>query len=161
MTVLPFTTRAAAREDAADNSAVPDVVGHFTSPGGGHGDFVGTYRLERLVDQYGQTAAAGVFTGELIGADGERIGLASRRHVAAAEVSDGPTDRCVGLGPVDVNLLGFLVTMEAFTVTVSRDLPATGASRRSPRSAAELLGLVVDTTAGTAPAHERGDDRER
>ena len=161
MTVLPFTTRAAASEDGADDSAAPDVVGHFSSPGGGHGSFIGTYRLERLVDQYGQTAAAGVFTGELIGADRERIGLASRRNVAAADVADGPNDRSIGLGPVDVNLLGFLVTVEAFTVALPRDLPATGTSGRYPRSAAELLGLVVDTTGRPDPTRDRGDDREQ
>ena len=164
MTVLPFTTRAAAREGGVDDSATPDVVGHFTSPGGGHGHFTGTYRLERLLDQYGQTAAAGVFTGELIGANRERIGLASRRHVAAAEVAEGPNDRHIGLGPVDVNLLGFLVTVEAFTVALPRNLPATGTSGRFPRTAAELLGLVVvdatvDATAEPDPAHPRRDDR--
>ena len=161
MTVLPFTTRAAAREVGADKAAAPGVVGHFASPGGGHGDFVGRYRLERLVDQYGQTAAAGVFTGELIGADRERIGLASRRHVAAAEVVDGPRGRYVGLGPVDVNLLGFLVTVDAFTVTLSRDLPATGSPGRYPRTAAELLGLVVEATAGPEPVQGRREDEER
>ena len=161
MTVLPFTTRAAARATGAGNSATPDVVGRFASPGGGHGGFTGTYRLERLVDQYGQTAAAGVFTGELIGADGERVGLASRRHVAAAEVTDGPNDRSLGLGPVDVNLLGFLVTVEAFTVALPRDLPATGSSARHPRTAAELLGLVVEASAGQGPAEGRRDDEGR
>ena len=161
MTVLPFTTRADAREQGAGNPAAPDVVGHFASPGGGHGNFTGTYRLERLVDQYGQTAAAGVFTGELIGTDGERIGLASRRHVAAAELVDSPRGRYVGLGPVDVNLLGFLVTVDEFTVALPRDLPATGSSGRYPRTAAELLHLVVDATAGPEPAHGRRADERR
>ena len=161
MTVLPFTTRAAARDDGTGDSAAPDVVGHFSSPGGGHGSFIGTYRLERLVDQYGQTAAAGVFTGELIGADRERIGLARRRQVAAAEVADGPDDRCIGLGPVDVNLRGFLVTVEAFTVSLPRALPDAGSVGRYPRTAAELLGLVVNTTGRPDQTRDRRDDQEQ
>jgi hypothetical protein len=151
MTVLPFTTRASARDDDVGVAAAPDLTGHFTPPGGGDGLFTGTYRLERLLDQYGQTAAAGVFTGELIGADRRRIGLASRRHVAAAEVLDDAHGRWVSLGPVDVNLLGFLVTVDAFAVRVPLDLPALGGTWY-PRSAAELLGLVVDRTGRQHPA---------
>ncbi len=156
MTVLPFTTRASARDDDV-GAAAPDLTGHFTPPGGGDGLFTGTYRLERLVDQYGQTAAAGVFTGELIGADRRRIGLASRRHVAAAEVLDDAHGRWVSLGPVDVNLLGFLVTVNAFAVRVPLDLQARG-GRGYPRSAAELLGLVVDRTGRQHPADGRRND---
>jgi hypothetical protein len=110
------------------------------------------------VDQYGQTAAAGVFTGELIAENRERIGLASRRHVAAAEMTAGPNDRYISLGPVDVNLLGFLVTVEAFTVALPRDLPAKGSSGRYPRTATELLGLVMDAAGAPDPAHDRRDD---
>lgn len=152
MTVLPFTPRVTAREHDVGPAGAPDVTGHFAAPGGGSGHFTGTYRLERLVDQYGQTAAAGVFTGVLADPDHGQIGLASRRHVAAAEILEGPHGRHVSLGPVDVNLLGFLVTVDAFAVKVPLGLPATGSADRYPRSAAELLGRVVDASGRPRPA---------
>ena len=57
---------------------------------GAGGVFSGTYRLERRVDQYGQTAAVGVFAGSLTSADGAHLGMGSRRHTAAAEISSTP-----------------------------------------------------------------------
>lgn len=160
MTVLPFTARTTGADDTS-RQAPPDgavqVTGRFASPGGGQGVFAGTYRLERLLDQYGQLAAAGVFTGELTDAGGERIGLASRRHTAAVEVVDASSGRSVGLGPVDVNLLGFLVTVDAFAVPVrapSRS-PSTERAARPVRPTRELLGLVVDA-AGAQDASGSG-----
>jgi hypothetical protein len=161
MTVLPFTNRPTDREDAVGLTAAPSVTGRFTSPAGGRGEFVGTYRLERLVDQYGLTAAAGVFTGELVGTGEERLGLASRRQVSAVDVVDGPLGRYVCLGPVDVNLLGFLVTMDQFMVTLPLDVAADGSSGRFPRTVAELLSKVVDATAGPDTALDRPDDQGR
>lgn len=158
MTVLPFTSPASVRKDsggevtATDHAAMPDVVGRFASPTGGHGGFTGTYRLERLVDQYGQTAAAGVFTGELVGADGQQVGLASRRHVAAAEVVEDSHGCYAALGPVDVNLLGLLVSVEPFTVAVPRRLLDPAAAY--PSTTAELMDLVVGSVSH-APTADR------
>ena len=59
--------------------------------------------------------------------------------------------------PLAVNLLGFLVTVNAFAVRVPLDLPARG-GRGYPRSAAELLGLVVDRTGRQHPADGRRND---
>jgi hypothetical protein len=108
--------------------------------------------LERLLDQYGQTAAAGVFTGELVGAGGERLGIGSRRHTAAAELDPTVDAYLARVGPVDVNLLGFLVTVDEFAVTVPRELPEPPTAHL-PATAGELLDQVVSAAgAGGATA---------
>lgn len=144
MTVLPFPVRPAARAGAAGPSLTAAVTGTFWSPQGPAGTFTGTYRLERLLDQYGQTAAAGVFTGELVGAGGEHLGMASRRHTAAAELDPTVDAYLARVGPVDVNLLGFLVTIDEFTVAVPRDLPEPPRAHL-PATAGELLDRVVSS----------------
>jgi hypothetical protein len=130
------------------------VSGTFWSPQGPAGTFAGSYRLERLLDQYGQTAAAGVFTGELVGAGGEHLGMASRRHTAAAELDPGVDAFLARVGPVDVNLLGFLVTVDEFTVAVPRALPEPPTAHL-PATAGELLGRVV-SAAGRGRAGASG-----
>jgi hypothetical protein len=89
------------------------VTGSFTSPSGRTGDFTGHYRLERCLLRSGQLlTAVGVFSGILIDADDHRIGLAARRQASPvlALPTGGP---CIALvmGPLDVNLLGFRVTV--------------------------------------------------
>jgi hypothetical protein len=74
-------------------------------------------------------AAAGVFTGHLFDADGSRIGMGSRRCTAVVEVILCRTALLARLGPVDVNLLGFRVTMAEVTVDVTR--PSAAIRRRS------------------------------
>jgi len=98
------------------------VSGSFPSPWGRRGSFTGSYRLERFVCESGQLAAAGVFTGELVAGDGTRIGLASRRHAAAVRSSGSAAGVTAQLGPLDVSLLGFSVTVHEFTVDVHRSL---------------------------------------
>ncbi len=141
MTILPFSTRRAAR-DPSTPARTATVTGSFWSPGGPTGTFVGRYRLERFLDQYGLSAAAGVFTGELVGADGVHLGIASRRHTAAAELVATPNAFIARVGPVDVNLLGFLVTVDEFTVNVPRALPSTSPASLPP-SGTELLSRVA------------------
>ena len=153
MTVLPFPGRTTGVVDGdrrpTEPEGSPQVTGRFACPAGGEGVFTGTYRLERLVDQYGQLAAAGVFTGELTDAGGRRIGLASRRHTAAVEVAGTTGGQVLRLGPVDVNLHGFLVAVDAFTCRVRGALTVDrGRSRHQPPTARELLGLVVDRADG-------------
>jgi hypothetical protein len=152
MTVLPFPVPPAARAGATGPSVA--VTGTFWSPQGPAGTFTGTYRLERLLDQYGQTAAAGVFTGELVGADGVHLGMASRRHTAAAELDPAVDAFLARVGPVDVNLLGFLVTVDEFTVAVPRALPEQSTAHL-PATAGELLGQVV-SAAGLGRAGASG-----
>ena len=154
MTVLPFPVLPAARAEATGSSRTTPVTGTFWSPQGPAGTFTGTYRLERLLDEYGQTAAAGVFTGELVGAGGAHLGMASRRHTAAAELDPTVDALLARVGPVDVNLLGFLVTVDEFTVAVPRALPAPSTADL-PASASELLGRVVSVAgAGRARASD-------
>jgi hypothetical protein len=154
MTVLPFPVRPAARAGAAGPYRTAAVTGTFWSPQGPAGTFTGTYRLERLLDQYGHPAAAGVFTGELLGAGGEHLGMASRRHTAAADLDTAAAAFTARIGPVDVNLLGFLVTVDEFTVSVPRDLPEPSTAHL-PATAGELLGQVVSAAgAGRAAASE-------
>lgn len=161
MSVLPFTARTAPlSRDRVGPSAAPELVGSFRSPRGGHGSFRGTYRLERLVEQYGHPAAAGVFTGELTDSTGDRVGMASRRHTAAVQYVDGADGPLMCLGPVDVNLLGFLVTVDAFTVLLSRGLPAVASSAvKAPGTAAELLGRVVQPWSARGTASRAGAER--
>ena len=62
------------------------------------------------------------------------------------------------VGPVDVNLLGFLVTVDEFTVAVPRDLPEPPTAHL-PATAGELLDRVVSAAgaggAGAADAAAR------
>ena len=123
MTVLPFRTGPSANaRGAGPPSGTAEIVGTFPAPSGGRGTFTGSYRLERLVDQFGQLAAAGIFTGELHEADGTHVGLASRRLTCAAVVGSDAESHLVQVGPVDVNLLGLMVTVQEFTVGMRRDL---------------------------------------
>ena len=154
MTVLPFPVRPGSPAEATGLSLTAAVTGAFWSPQGPAGSFTGTYRLERLLDQYGQTASAGVFTGELVGAGGEHLGMASRRHTAAADLDTAADAFVARIGPVDVNLLGFLVTVDEFTVSVPRALPEPSTAHL-PATAGELLGQVV-SAAGLGSAGASG-----
>jgi hypothetical protein len=154
MTVLPFPVRPAAHAGAAGPYRTAAVTGTFWSPQGPAGSFTGTYRLERLLDQYGQTAAAGVFTGELVGAGGKRLGIGSRRHTAAADLDPTVGAYLARIGPVDVNLLGFLVTVDEFTVAVPRALPEPPTAHL-PATAGDLLDRVL-SAAGVGGAGAAG-----
>jgi len=142
--------------DAGRRARTPDigmpcpagvVTGSFGSPTGSAGTFTGTYRVERLLDQYGHPAAAGVFTGELVDAEGRRIGVGSRRHTAAVELrgdaSDGTCE--ARMGPLDVNLLGFMVSVDEILFAIPAELRRSRSVHRLPASAAELLRLVAST----------------
>jgi hypothetical protein len=127
MTVIPFADyrrRSGAGSPIAEQTA---ATGTFCSPSGRAGTFTGAFRLERLISRPGCIMAAGVFAGELIDADGSRIGMGSRRCTAAVEIIGEPTALFARLGPIDVNLLGFWVTMAEVTVD------ATGSSAARPR----------------------------
>ena len=98
------------------------ATGRVAASYGRTGAFTGTYQLERFVSQFGQLAAVGVFTGTLVDADGSEIGVGSRQQTVAVEVTEGPTGVVARLGPVDVNLIGFLRVDE-----IAVDLPPTAA----------------------------------
>jgi hypothetical protein len=120
--------------------------GTFQAPSGRAGSFTGTYRLERFVSQFGQLAAAGGFTGELLDADGGHIGFGSRRHTAAVEVMAGPTQLLAELGPLAVNLLGFLVQVGEVTVDVSQATAQIAEALRADRAPATPAGPPASVT---------------
>lgn len=118
MTVIPFTARTERLRTAAPPPAPAVVTGSFDSPSGRGGTFLGSYRLERCLSPFGLLAAAGVFTGRLTDADGSRIGIGARRTTVAVEVVTIGTRLLVQIGPLDVNLLGFLVGVDELSVDV-------------------------------------------
>jgi hypothetical protein len=129
MTVLPFPGRLVTSASGAGTPVSrAALAGTFAAPSGGRGSFTGTYRLERLLTQFEQLAAVGVFTGELREADGTHIGICSRRLTCAAVVGADAVVPRVQIGPVDVNLLGFMVTVAEFSVGVRRELRDTSSA---------------------------------
>jgi hypothetical protein len=107
------------------------IMGSFRSPSGRVGSMTGWMRLGRFVTTSGGLRVSGVFAGELVDADGSLVGWGSRRAVAPAEVvraeiasvgivqSEG-SEACVEVGSVDVDLLGFCVHVEPFSLGVGR-----------------------------------------
>ena len=165
MTVIPLFTRRAKRPRPGTGPPLPaDVVatGTFRSPSGRAGAFTGTYRLERFVSQFGQLAAAGVFAGELTDSDGSHIGMGSRRHTLAVEVIATRTTLLARLGPVDINLLGIIVTITELSLDVdgaSAEIAAglliVDALRDTdqlPASVSELRSKVTQASTATEPA---------
>jgi hypothetical protein len=129
MTVLPFPSNgdlpaSPPTAQASTRSSNVEVSGTFAAPSGGRGLFTGSYRLERLRSEFGQVTAAGVMTGQLVDVDGTPVAVGSRRHTAAATLVSDPTKHLVRIGPVDVNIAGFMVTVEQVEVTMPRDLPS-------------------------------------
>jgi hypothetical protein len=120
MTVIPFAHRGTHSGAGPSMAAQTAATGTFCSPSGRVGIFTGAFRLERFVSRLGRMAAAGVFTGELIDADGSRIGMGSRRCTALVEVIPCRTAVLARFGPVDVNLLGFRVNVAEVTVDATR-----------------------------------------
>lgn len=92
------------------------IHGTFRSPRGLAGSMHGSLRLERVGVEAGRLRVAGVFTGELLDADGTSIGVGSRRQVAPAMVPDDGDGGHVLIGPVQVDLLGLDVSIPAFAV---------------------------------------------
>jgi hypothetical protein len=87
------------------------------------------------VVQFGILAAAGVFTGELTSADGTRVGMGSHRQTTAVEVLASKTGPVIELGPVDVPLLGFLVTINQISINLDE-----GTYQRAVQEALALAG---------------------
>ena len=121
------------------------VTGTFRAASGWTGTFAGSYRLDRLLTQDGQTAAVGVFTGELVTDDGRSLGVGRRRHTAAVELTSTADAFHVQVGPVELTLLGCLVTVDVVAVTVPRDLPATPGAPELSVTDAELPRYGVST----------------
>jgi hypothetical protein len=127
VTVTPLHAQPSRRTRQVATPRSVAVTGTFAAPSGCAGTFRGSYRLERLVSEHGQTAAAGVFAGQLLDADETVVGVGSRRHTAAVVVAARRSSLIAQLGPVEVNVIGFPVLMAALEVTLPRGLPATPA----------------------------------
>ena len=88
MTVRRFSPR---RPTGSPTAPAPvttaAVTGTFRAASGWTGTFTGSYRLDRLLTMDGQTVAVGMVNGELVTDDGRSLGVGSRRHTAAAEVT--------------------------------------------------------------------------
>ena len=119
---------------------VAAVTGSFCSPAGRGAKFSGSYRLERFVVQFGLLAAAGVFTGELTSVDGTRVGMGSHRQTTAIEVLASKTGPVIQLGPVDVPLLGFLVTINQISINMEE-----GTYQRAVHEALALAEARLDS----------------
>lgn len=116
MTVIPLHRPPRTRSRLHFASQTP-VTGSFTSPGGRIGAFTGHYRHERCLLRFGQLTAVGVFSGVLIDADDHRIGLAARRQASPVLALPTADPRIVLLmGPLEVNLLGFRVTVNRASI---------------------------------------------
>lgn len=91
--------------------------GSFRSPTGRSGTMTGSVRLEQVGTTADHLWVKGVFTGELVDADGTRIGTSSRRQVAPARIAGDLEGAPTVVGPVQVDLLGLTVTVPAFVVS--------------------------------------------
>jgi hypothetical protein len=100
----------------------------------------GWLRCGGFVMVSGRLCIAGVFTGELLDADGTTIGVGSRRRIAPVEITRTTEGLTALVGPVDVDLLGLTVTVPAFTMDTDARAPVVAvrpgaAVRRRARAA--------------------------
>lgn len=116
------TTPAPGQRTDSETPATPSLThatavrGTFRSPKGKVGAMSGWLRLDRFVLVADELQAAGVFTGELIDADGTLIGVGSCRKTVPAEISRSAGGIVASIGPVDVDLLGLIVHISPFSV---------------------------------------------
>lgn len=115
MTVIPITARRKPGSGQQQRAVTP-VTGSLNSPSGRTGTFAGSFRMERFTSPAGEPAVSGVFTGELRDADGSHIGVGSRRHTATVEVIPTGAGLVVRLVPVDIEMLGLNVAVDAAVI---------------------------------------------
>ncbi len=118
MTVIPIG-RGRQRRPAGVVPSVA-VTGSFRSTCGGSGAVAGSYRLERCFTAPGQTVVIGVFTVALTDADGTHLGTTVRRTAVATQVLPPDPSLQVRIGPLVIDLFGFLVTISALDVPVPK-----------------------------------------
>jgi hypothetical protein len=92
------------------------VTGSSWSPIGSAAAFTGEYRLEGFRWGPGKLLADGIFTGELVDTDGRRIAAGSRRHSARVGLVSTPELFQAALGPLAVDIMGFVVAVDEFRV---------------------------------------------
>jgi hypothetical protein len=87
----------------------------------------GSMRLHRLVLASGRLRAIVVFTGDLFDADDSHVGVGSRRMVVSAEIVRSASGITVTIGPLEVNLLGLTISVEAVTMEMGTAVAGQGA----------------------------------
>jgi hypothetical protein len=92
------------------------VTGSSWSPVGSAATFTGEYRLEAFRWGPGKLLADGIFTGRLVDDEGRRIAVGSRRHSARVSLISTPDVFQAGLGPLAVDIMGFVVAVDEFRV---------------------------------------------
>ena len=126
MTVIPLLPRGRrpyVRRDGGALRSTP-IRGTFTSPSGRLGTMSGSHRVERLTETGAGWWARGVFSGELLDADGARVGTGSRRQTVLATAS-GHDRGSAAVGCVEVDLLGLTVTVSPFALSLQAPLTRT------------------------------------
>jgi hypothetical protein len=131
MTVIPLRRRgpnlvhstgsADSRPDGEPRVPAPGIsiplLGSFRSPSGRTGTMTGSVRLESAgTSADNHLWVQGVFTGELVDADGSHIGVTSRRKVVPARIARDLQGAPTVVGPLQVDLLGLTVSVQAFVV---------------------------------------------
>lgn len=99
------------------------VVGAFRSPTGATGTMTGWFRLVRFVAAAERLHAEGVFTGDLLDADGSSIGIGSRRRTVPVALTRSAGGLVALLGPLEVDLLGLCVSVPTFSLDARRSAP--------------------------------------
>jgi hypothetical protein len=144
MTVIALRPRADHRIPGplVPGQGMARIQGSFRSPRGGAGTMTGWLRLGGFVVVSGQLCAAGVFTGELLDADGTTIGVSSRRRTAPVKITRTAERLTALVGPVDVDLLGLTVAVPAFTVETGARAPVAAVRTRGRRTASRRRDLA-------------------
>lgn len=128
MSVVPLRPGAPPARPLPPPTGVAQVVGRCCLPDRDGLQFVGAFRLERLVWQDGHASADGVFTGRLLARRGGRARVASRRQAVPVSVAVHDDLVVARAERVEVDLMGLRVRVNAFdvaapasTVTWARD----------------------------------------
>ena len=129
MTVIAFRPRPPAG-DATPAEVQTAFTGTFRSPRGRLGSMTGQLRLQKLVLTPRGAFVTGVFTGELHEPDGSLVGVDSRRCTVTADLQ-----RCDGglravVRPMQLDLMGITVDVDAFAVASEVALPPASIGRR-------------------------------
>ena len=112
------------------------IRGTFQAPSGRPGTMTGLLRLHRLVQRGDRLQGIVFFTGDLSDGDGSHVGVASRRMIVSAEIVRSASGIHVSIGPLEVDLLGFAVSVEAVTMQLGTAVPGEGSETDSARESA-------------------------
>ena len=129
---LVFPAAAAAKQPTANAVSVP-VTGTLQD---GTGSVAGTFTIDRFVNQGGNLAAVGTFTGSVTDAAGN---VTSGSQAVTLPVTAQATCEILHLelGPLDLNLLGLMVHLDQVVLDIS--------AQQAPGN---LLGNLLCAVAG-------------